>query len=112
MSADDSLWQENPKFRAWVESLPDKHWAKYDLSACRLGWEAGRKDALSRLDTAETALRPFAEAAGQVPNGHGPDNEPVGDDEPVTITIVGVQVGEVTAADLERARAALTEKKP
>lgn len=37
-----SISEEDKKFRAWVESLPDTHWAKYDLSACRLGWDAGR----------------------------------------------------------------------
>jgi len=45
MTEDDlaeKLKQDSPEFRAWVETLPDKHWAKYDLSACRLGWEAGR----------------------------------------------------------------------
>ena len=28
------------EFRDFVEQLPDKCWAKYDLSAVRLGWEA------------------------------------------------------------------------
>lgn len=32
--------ETNPQFDAWVASLPATHWAKYDLSACRLGWEA------------------------------------------------------------------------
>ncbi len=27
-------------FKAWVAALPDNYWAKYDLSACRLGWDA------------------------------------------------------------------------
>lgn len=36
----------NPEFEAWVATLPKTHWAKYDLSACRLGWEA--RDALLR----------------------------------------------------------------
>lgn len=30
----------NLQFEAWVATLPKTHWAKYDLSACRLGWEA------------------------------------------------------------------------
>jgi hypothetical protein len=34
------MLENNPTFRAWVETMPDKHWAKYDLMACRLGWEA------------------------------------------------------------------------
>ena len=34
------LTERNPAFRAWVETFPDEHWAKKDLSACRLGWDA------------------------------------------------------------------------
>lgn len=30
------------KFEEWRDSLPEKHWARYDLSACKLGWNAGR----------------------------------------------------------------------
>ncbi|OJX17927.1 MAG: hypothetical protein BGO82_17100 [Devosia sp. 67-54] len=33
-------------FDAWVASLPKQSWAKYDLSACRLGWDAARRAAL------------------------------------------------------------------
>ena len=36
-----------PEFRAWVETLPATYWARYDLSAARIGWEAGRKSAQS-----------------------------------------------------------------
>lgn len=32
----------DPEFNAWVDSLSDKHWSKYDLSACRLGWIAAK----------------------------------------------------------------------
>jgi hypothetical protein len=39
---DAVLKTESPEFRAWVESLPPAYWARYDLSACRIGWEAGR----------------------------------------------------------------------
>lgn len=42
---DEVLKTNNPEFRAWVDSLPAKHWAKYDLSACRLGWEAATERA-------------------------------------------------------------------
>lgn len=31
---------EDRAFNLWRDSLPEKHWAKYDLSACRLGWDA------------------------------------------------------------------------
>lgn len=37
-----TLLSSSPEFEAWVASLDPKHWAKYDLGACRLGWEAGR----------------------------------------------------------------------
>jgi hypothetical protein len=30
------------EFRSVIEQLPQKHWAKYDLSAVRLGWEFAR----------------------------------------------------------------------
>ena len=30
----------DPEFDAYVASLDKKHWARYDLSAVRLGWEA------------------------------------------------------------------------
>lgn len=35
--------KEDPEFRAWVDSMPDKYWAKYDLGACHLGWFAARE---------------------------------------------------------------------
>jgi hypothetical protein len=31
------------EFREWVATLPKKHWAQYDLAACRLGWDAAKK---------------------------------------------------------------------
>lgn len=31
------------EFRAFVAQMPEKHWAKYDLSAVRLGWEAHKR---------------------------------------------------------------------
>jgi hypothetical protein len=30
----------DPEFAAWAHSLPGKHWAKADISAARIGWEA------------------------------------------------------------------------
>lgn len=44
---DAVLKTEDPKFRAWVETLPATYWARYDLSACRIGWHFGR-DALAK----------------------------------------------------------------
>lgn len=40
---DDVLAKENADFRAWVNSLPPTYWARYDLSAARIGWEAACK---------------------------------------------------------------------
>lgn len=37
------LWQEDPEFSAWVREQPDKHWAKLDISALRLGYELGKR---------------------------------------------------------------------
>ena len=40
---DSVLMDTNPDFRAWVDSLPPTYWARYDLSAARIGWEAACK---------------------------------------------------------------------
>lgn len=40
---DAVLGTTNEDFRAWVESLPPTYWARYDLSAARIGWEAASK---------------------------------------------------------------------
>lgn len=40
-------WATDPEFSAWVRSMPDKYWAKYDLGACRLGWFAARSHVAS-----------------------------------------------------------------
>lgn len=37
------LLVQDATFRAWVESVPDKHWVKFDLSALRIGYELGRR---------------------------------------------------------------------
>lgn len=34
---DDEL---RARFEKWRDSLPAKYWAKYDISACWLGWQA------------------------------------------------------------------------
>jgi hypothetical protein len=39
----DVLMTPDQSFRDWVASLPETYWAKKDLSACRLGWDAGVK---------------------------------------------------------------------
>lgn len=40
---DDLLKERNLEFEAWVATVPDTYWARYDLSAARIGWEAARK---------------------------------------------------------------------
>ena len=37
------LYEPNPKFQAAVAELPDAYWARYDLSAVRIGWELAHK---------------------------------------------------------------------
>lgn len=37
------LREDNPEFNSWVEKQPKNYWAKYDLSALRIGFEAGAK---------------------------------------------------------------------
>lgn len=36
----DSGRAVDAQFDAWRDSLPATYWARYDLSACRLGWDA------------------------------------------------------------------------
>ena len=50
---DSVLGTENEDFRAWVASLPPTYWARYDLSAARIGWEAACKF----LENAEVTRR-------------------------------------------------------
>lgn len=37
------------EFRSWVGTLPSSHWAKYDLSAVRLGWDAARSQNVGQV---------------------------------------------------------------
>ena len=48
-----SDWNRDDRFDKWVESLPASHWAKYDLSACRLGWDAATNAADRVIKDAE-----------------------------------------------------------
>jgi hypothetical protein len=32
--------KNDPLWAKFVETLPQKHWARYDIGATRLGWEA------------------------------------------------------------------------
>jgi len=40
----------NEAWEAWKAQMPAKHWAKYDLSACRLGFEAAQTMALEAIE--------------------------------------------------------------
>lgn len=46
---DEILGTQSPEFDAWVKSLPPTYWARYDLSAARIGWEAGKKSSEREL---------------------------------------------------------------
>jgi len=39
----DFLGTEDQAFRDFVAQMPEKHWARNDLSAVRLGWEARKQ---------------------------------------------------------------------
>ena len=39
----EMIGTENPEFIAWTKTMPARSWARYDLAACRLGWECGQK---------------------------------------------------------------------
>ena len=53
------LWAEDAEFSAWRNSIPDKHWARTDLSALRLGYELGKQVA----GVENEKLRSFAASA-------------------------------------------------
>ena len=57
----------NPDFDAWVASLPAKSWARYDLSACRLGWEAGV--AFEKKRVQDSPREPHCVVCGQYADG-------------------------------------------
>lgn len=52
---DQILLERDPEFDAFVASMPDKYWAKYDLSACRIGWHFGEGSDGVELDAAKSA---------------------------------------------------------
>jgi hypothetical protein len=39
---DEVLAQPNDEFRVWAYTLPPEYWARYDLSAARIGWEGAK----------------------------------------------------------------------
>ena len=39
---DSVLAEPSPEFRAWADTLPPEYWARYDLSAARIGWEGAK----------------------------------------------------------------------
>lgn len=47
-------YEKDDQFDTWVKSLPEKYWARYDLSACRLGWEAYKQ--ISRLGVSDETI--------------------------------------------------------
>ncbi|ULQ45934.1 hypothetical protein JN531_012575 [Flagellatimonas centrodinii] len=59
----DALMQApSPAFGQVRDSLPENYWARYDLSAVRLGWELAQR-ALDKPKTAPGATTPTRDAA-------------------------------------------------
>lgn len=54
---DGVLAASDPEFRAWVASMPEQHWAKYDLSALRIGWHYGRKPLMAENERLTAAFQ-------------------------------------------------------
>lgn len=50
---DDCLGTDDPTFTAFVATLPEAHWSKYDLSAVKIGWHYGRLALTRELASAE-----------------------------------------------------------
>lgn len=53
----DWLIKESPEFRAAIADLSPKCWARYDLSACRVGWELHKRTTDAELERLRTILR-------------------------------------------------------
>lgn len=51
------LAQEDPEFRAFVEQFDPKCWARYDLSAMRIGYHYGREPLLARIAGLEAQIK-------------------------------------------------------
>lgn len=65
---DAVLLKPDPTFDAFVASLPANYWARYDLSAVRLGWHYGRAVATVHINELDDALQAAADerdAAGR-----------------------------------------------
>lgn len=63
-------------------------------------WEARAEKAEAQLEALRAVIEPFVVAAGQAPLTHGPDSEPIGNDEPVRIWLCDYPLGDVTASQL------------
>lgn len=55
---DSVLMDTNPDFREWVHSLPPTYWARYDLSAARIGWEAACKFISENVESIHPESKP------------------------------------------------------
>jgi hypothetical protein len=65
-------------FDAWVASLPATHWSKYDLSACRLGWDAALATQAARPGVGVT-VKPLEWRSLSLPVGSWAARTPFGD---------------------------------
>lgn len=64
-----------PEFDAWVAKLDPKHWARYDLAACRLGWEAARAGLPTALVRVTDLLTPTERKIYSLLSSGGPQSK-------------------------------------
>jgi hypothetical protein len=53
---DSVLMERNPEFDAWAKTIPPEYWARYDLSAARIGWEGAMSAKIERIRKMATSL--------------------------------------------------------
>jgi hypothetical protein len=104
------FWQERADILAADRAA--ERASRVALMQTAFDWKLRAEAAERKLDEAREVIEPFERAAGMLPVSHGPDNEPVSDDEPVSISCVGFYLGDVTAGDLERLRTFLASLSP
>ena len=65
--------QDNdPEFRSIIEKLPAKYWARYDLSAVRLGWEIRKLTPRLKPTRRRAMTEPAYDGNGKNPDHYGP----------------------------------------
>lgn len=61
---DACMGTADPTFTAFIATLPEAHWSKYDLSAARIGWHHGRLALTRELAGAEPVAWRYTDARG------------------------------------------------